>query len=86
VYPDARKVGPLNGPDDVTAGPLVIQAKKVAGLYPKRLDDLLADLEAHITADQYPALAVAHPGHERRHKLIVMDIRDLVSLLKETAK
>jgi hypothetical protein len=83
VYPDTRKVGPLAGPDDVIAGPLFIQCKKVAGLYPKRLDDLLTDTEQYTTADQYPALVLAHPGHERRHKLIVMDVRDFVNLLKE---
>ena len=82
AFPDARKTGPLGGPDDVTAGPLVIQAKAVASLYPKQLDRLLADLEPRITADQYPVLAIKHPGHERRHKLVVMDLYDFVMLLR----
>ena len=85
AFPDARKVGPLAGPDDILAGPLFIQAKKVASLYPKRLDDLLSDTEQHCTADQYPALVLAHPGHDRRHKLVVMDLRDFVNLVRETA-
>ena len=83
VYPDARKTGPLGGPDDVTAGPLYVQAKAVASLYPKRLDELLTDTEQHCTADQYPVLTIKHPGHERRHKLVVMDLRDFVNLLGE---
>ena len=85
AYPEARKTGPLAGPDDVQAGPLYVQCKKVASLYPKRLDELLTATEEHCTADQVPALVLAHPGHERRHKLIVMDVRDLVALLGRKA-
>jgi hypothetical protein len=83
AFPDARKVGPLGGPDDIIAGPLYIQAKAVASLYPKRLDDLLADIEQHCRSDQYPALILKHPGHEKRHKLVVMDARDFANLLNE---
>lgn len=86
AYPDARKTGPLGGPDDLIAGPLFGQAKAEARMYPKALDRLLTEVEAHCTADQYPALLLKHPGHERRHKLIVMDLLDFVNLLRETQR
>ena len=81
AWPDARKTGPLGGPDDIIAGPIYAQAKAVAGLYPKALDALLSYVETHCTADQVPVLLLKHPGHERRHKLVVMDALDFVNLV-----
>ena len=81
AWPDARKTGPLGGPDDIIAGPLFVQAKAVASLYPKALDRLLADIEAHCTADQVPLVVLKHPGHERFRKLVVLDARDFINLV-----
>ena len=86
VFPDARRTGMYGGPDDVMAGPLFVQAKKVASLYPKRIDKLLTDIEPRVPADQYPAVVVAHPGRDDHHKLIVMDLYDFVTLLREVQK
>jgi hypothetical protein len=81
VLPDVKRVGQYGAKDDVAGRLLYLQCKKVAGLYPKSVDALLTDTEGHANADQAVAVVYAHPGHERRHKIIAMDLRDFVHLI-----
>ena len=82
VMPDIKRTGMYGGPDDVAGRLLYIQCKKQAGLYPRGAEALLKDTETHANADQYTAVAYAHPGHGHK-KLIVMDLADFVNLLRE---
>jgi hypothetical protein len=82
VFPDVRRVGQYGGPEDVSGRLIYVQCKKQAGLYPKGADRLLSETETHANADQYTAVAYAHPGHGH-HRLIVMDLADFVNLIRE---
>ena len=82
VFPDVKRVGQYGGPDDVAGRLLYVQCKKVAGMYPRKADALLSDAERHANADQYPVVAMAHPGHGH-HKLVVMDLSDFTNLLRQ---
>lgn len=70
-------------------GPLIaIQCKKVKSLFPVVIDRLLQEVDAVAGEDQLPAVAMASvPGRGgRQRELIVMELDDLVTLLREVER
>ncbi len=75
--------GQYGGKTDVDSPLAVIQCKKVASLFPTRINALLREVEAEATADQYPMVALSNvPGAGgTTQELIVMDLNDFANLL-----
>ena len=70
---------------DVSGPNIAIQCKKVAALFPGRIDKLLQEVDAVAGEDQFPAVALASvpgPGGKER-QLIVMELDDFVTLLAD---
>ena len=75
--------GQYGGKTDVGSSLVVVQCKKVASLFPKRINALLREVEAEATADQFPMVALSNvPGAGgTTQELVVMDLNDLANLL-----
>lgn len=77
------RVGQYGGKTDVGSPMAVIQCKKVASLFPKRINALLREVEIEANADQFPMVALSDvPGSGGTvQQLLVMDLDDFANLV-----
>ncbi len=77
------RAGQYGGKTDVDSQLLVIQCKKVASLFPARINALLREVETEADADQFPMVALSNvPGAGgTTQELIVMDLNDFANLI-----
>lgn len=69
---------------DVQGPTVAIQCKKVAALYPERVDRLLREVEALCGPDQVPMVALADvPGSSgKQRSIVVVALDDLPTLIR----